>query len=247
MDKIQRSVYDAYTEWHNRSDDRSDVSPCARPNSYYLEIPISQDVFELPAIAHQIFYQKQSILDQVDMIAYQMRSVYYVNHKTPASGIPTWLHQYKRGCLAKFDKGDNQNTPYYVAYGTILDKDFQPVVMLSWSVKKVCNLEGVPFRYYFIKPLLRISPRVIIEKSNPVERYIVNQLLPKVLDLYVPTPAYCVYNALFGNAHEDSMQHPQAIIDEIPFQVRKVEAPSVSTTNRELLDVALEHIDEVIQ
>jgi hypothetical protein len=54
----------------------------------------------------------------------------------------------------------------------------------------------------------------------------------------------------FGNFIESScfsFEHVKIEIDECPFVIRSTDVPSISVTNEDLLQLAADHIDEILQ
>ena len=118
--------------------------------------------------------------------------------------------------------------------------------MLSWELKKIYrDDEQDPFRYKFISPILRVAPEVFINKSNTVERFIINQILPTALSItYLSSPIFhrsMIYESNSGNCKV------KVLIEKIPFIIKETDVPSISTTNEELLGTALNYIDEIVE
>lgn len=137
---------------------------------------------------------------------------------------------------------------YYATCGAIFDKHFMPVMIMSWEFEKVSmENEELPFKLKFIRPILRISPNVVVSKSNTVERFIVNKVLTSALSLYGCYRPYMNGTTLFDNSSYNDTQKIKVIIDQLPFDITSTDVPSIDTTNEELLQVALDNIDELVQ
>lgn len=247
MTNIQTLIQNCFEIWTCRE---TRTARRAYHHAHCMVIPMTQDTFELPALANNaVFLEKtrDGMVDTVVLPLYCDRKSWY---KTTASCIQNSINYSCRTPIQIPNPGA-EGSPYYCACGAIFDKDFQPVLMVSWTMERVsvedAKEEDWAFRFRFLQPILRVSPEVIINKSNPIERYIVNQIIPKTLSLSVVTPAYYSRSDVFVKDFSTRSRTPQVIIDKMPFEIKKVEAPSVSTTNKELLNVALSHIEEVIE
>ena len=78
-----------------------------------------------------------------------------------------------------------------------------------------------------------------------MSKYIINKIIPVGALVSVTHPFIFKYQLI-----ETDLSHLYSVkveIDDIPFRIVDTEAPSISTTNKELLDIALDHIDEFIQ
>lgn len=120
--------------------------------------------------------------------------------------------------------------------------------MLSWELKKIYrDDEQDPFRYKFIRPILRVAPEVFINKSNTVERFIINQIIPTALSItYLSSPEF--YNCkIYDSNSYNCNTKVKVLIEKIPFIIKEADVPSISTTNEELLGTALNYIDEIIE
>ncbi len=125
----------------------------------------------------------------------------------------------------------------------VLDKDFIPIMMCSWIFKKVFARGRAHFRLE--RPLLRISPRVFLMKSNPMEKYLSNRITFACLEALVTAP----YISSGDMIERPTTNHGyvKIEIDNCPFFIREAAEPSVETTNDVLLQTVVDHIDELIQ
>lgn len=218
-------------------------------NFQYMNVPVFKDVFELPTFMfRELFnYDSSAIVDTVDTFTACLnytgaKSTY----KTLSSKLRIILTQmFHTARLVKIPLDPLGENYYYGTCGAIFDKDLMPVMIMSWRVEKVQqNNVDKSFVYKFTQPILRISPSVFTAKANPLTRYIINQIIPNTLICRCDTPQ--IYNnSLFPSTFESF--NVKVDIGDFPFSFRKVNTPSVSTTNEELLHVALKHIDEVVE
>ncbi len=219
--------------------------------SSYMLIPVTGDnieiptmtMFSLPTLENKIL-QKEPI----DALAVNLNNNggYSTFKSVSASIRDAFTVLYKNAHLRKLvTVGDPEKT-YYGTYGAIFDENFKPIVMLSWELKKIYrDDEQDPFRYKFISPILRVAPEVFINKSNTVERFIINQIIPTALSItYLSSPIFhrsMIYESNSGNCKV------KVLIEKIPFIIKETDVPSISTTNEELLGTALNYIDEIIE
>ena len=219
--------------------------------SSYMLIPVTGDnieiptmtMFSLPTLENKIL-QKETI----DALAVNLNNNggYSTFKSVSASIRDAFTVLYKNAHLRKLvTVGDPEKT-YYGTYGAIFDENFKPIVMLSWELKKIYrDDEQDPFRYKFISPILRVAPEVFINKSNTVERFIINQIIPTALSItYLSSPIFprsIIYESNSGNCKV------KVLIEKIPFIIKETDVPSISTTNEELLGTALNYIDEIIE
>ncbi len=219
--------------------------------SSYMLIPVTGDSIEIPTMAiYSLPTLENKILQKepIDALVVNLNNNGgYSSFKSASASIrDAFTVLYKNAHLRRLvTVGDPEKT-YYGTYGAIFDENFKPIVMLSWELEKIYrDDEQVPFRYKFIRPILRVAPEVFINKSNTVERFIINQIIPTALSItYLSSPIFhrsMIYESNSGNCKV------KVLIEKIPFIIKETDVPSVSTTNEELLDTALNYIDEIIE
>ena len=219
--------------------------------SSYILIPVTGDSIEIPTMAmYSLPTLENKILQKepIDALVVNLNNNGgYSSFKSVSASIrDAFTVLYKNAHLRRLvTVGDPEKT-YYGTYGAIFDENFKPVVMLSWELEKIYrDDEQVPFRYKFIRPILRVAPEVFINKSNTVERFIINQIIPTALSIiYLSSPIFhrsMIYESNSGNCKV------KVLIEKIPFIIKETDVPSISTTNEELLDTALNYIDEIIE
>ncbi len=219
--------------------------------SSYMLIPVTGDnieiptmtMFSLPTLENRIL-QKEPI----DALAVNLNNNggYSTFKSVSASIRDAFTILYKNAHLRRLIAVGDPEKTYYGTYGAIFDENFKPIVMLSWELKKIYrDDEQDPFRYKFIRPILRVAPEVFINKSNTVERFIINQIIPTALSInYLSSPIFhrsMIYESNSGNCKV------KVLIEKIPFIIKETDVPSISTTNEELLDTAMNYIDEIIE
>lgn len=219
--------------------------------SSYMLIPVTGDNIEIPTMAmFSLPTLENKILQKepIDALVVNLNNNGgYSSFKSVSASIrDAFIVLYKNAHLRKLvTVGDPEKT-YYGTYGAIFDENFKPIVMLSWELKKVYRDDDQDsFRYKFIRPILRIAPEVFINKSNTVERFIINQIIPTALSItYLSSPIFhrsMIYESNSGNCKV------KVLIEKIPYIIKETDVPSISTTNEELLNTALNYIDEIIE
>lgn len=254
MDRLSSIIMDCYnSNPYNRNYRFHSPNNGQEDKTSYMIIPISKDSFELPVFSLFAFTSNIAMQgdNPIDAIVVNLKDA---ENKTTYAAIEAKIRDaltvnYQTSGLMTIATGDPTNPCYYGTHGLILDKDFMPMMMMSWIVRKIHgkNDDGDYVEFKFDRPILRIDPRVIINKSNGVERYIANKIMPTALsfsNIYRPTMRH---NAFFG-ADDFRRNIPVKVeIDRTPFIIRKPSVPSISTTNQELIGIALNNMDEVVQ
>lgn len=219
--------------------------------SSYMLIPVTGDSIEIPTMTmYSLPTLENKILQKepIDTLVVNLNNNggYSLFKSVSASIRDAFTVLYKNAHLRKLvTVGDPEKT-YYGTYGAIFDENFKPIVMLSWELKKIYRDDDQDsFKYKFIRPILRIAPEVFINKSNTVERFIINQIIPTALSItYLSSPIFhrsMIYESNSGNCKV------KVLIEKIPYIIKETDVPSISTTNEELLGTALNYIDEIIE
>ena len=127
---------------------------------------------------------------------------------------------------------------YYVTNGMILNADLYPIMVASWE------MEYTEDRLRYVRPVLRISPECFINTTGAMEKLIVRKILPVALQEKVPS--------YLGGSEEscietDSLLRPIKVeIENIPFCIKEVDTPSISTSNKALLQIGLDNLEELL-
>lgn len=215
-------------------------------NFLYMNVPVYKESFEIPVFLLEKLSLSNSPAASIDSFTVHLNNI---GAESTYKSLPLKVRdvlqtKFKDMRLTKISL-DTQGDNYYGTCGAIFNKDFLPIMIMSWRIEKFQQDNADrPFIYKFVQPILRISPSVFIDKNDSVKRNIINQIIPNALDCECHNPT--VYNnPLFENSYR--YFNVKVDIDNFPFSFSKVCAPSVSTTNEELLSVALDHIDEVVE
>lgn len=218
-------------------------------NFQYMNVPIFKDVFELPVfmIGKLSNCNLPVTSDEVDSFTARLNYIgTESNFKTLSSKMRAILiNVFNRARLVKIPLDTQGENYYYGTCGAIFNKNLMPVMIMSWRIEKVQqDNPDKPFVYKFTQPILRVSPSVFTVKADSLTRYIINQIIPNALRNRYDAPN--IYsNPLFPSTYKSF--DIKVDIGEFPFTLQKVNAPSVSTTNEELLNVALANIDEIVE
>lgn len=213
--------------------------------SVFMPIPIDQEMIRLPVFVLSSLKNSgmSLITPRADELVACLECIgTFTSYKSIDSSIRSILNSdFCKNRLARIDSPKI----YFGAQGAVFDEDFNPVMLMYWEMRRTLD-DVVPtlIHYDFLRPVLWVSPQVVISKSNPVERYIINRVIPTVLSLpgvYTPIMPTC-----FGSTASKALL-PSVIMDSCPFVLKKTEAPSVSTSNSELLQIALDHQKELTQ
>lgn len=211
--------------------------------SYHMIVPINKPIFEIPVLACNFINVKGTLrgknLANFDTLDIPIETI---NAEAPYKTSSAFLKyilplDVRDNGLTKFTIEENgASYTYYGGMGTLLDEDFQPIVLFSWIVEKV---PGVVSYVNAIKPIIRISPKVF-EKKDGLQRYIVNKFLKIVFSINAVIGSYpSSFMVFHGNSIPITV-----VFEDSPFTVRRTDVPSVSTTDGELRNIVLHHMDE---
>lgn len=214
----------------------------------YMEIPLHGDVFEVPILALIAF---EDSLDRLtgaspDAMVIKLNTDHRVSiYKSLERNMRDILIDpfvEHRLIPIKVPEGD-RTIIYYGTQGAIFKEDLTPMMLCSYLIERVAVDGGV--KYKILKPVLRITPTVYMHRTLPMEKFIINKMLPACLEDVVELP----YNNLFSRGlflpFDRSREIVKVEIDTFPFVVRQSDTPSISTTNQQLLQLAIDHIDEL--
>lgn len=236
---LDRAIHDAYMGYSRNSGYWYRNGSRTLGKLKYMDIPIDKDSFELPVFA--INHLRDAVINREENPDVLVATL-YTDGKVPAYKS---LDRYMRDILIS-DISEhlivleitehNRNIVYYGTHGAVFDENFHPLMMCSWMVNK--KIEGDKVRYYFDTPILRLHRSVFINQSDPIQRFLSKKLLSTSLanNIFEPPCSYS-YSANYKKI--------KVIIDDIPFNIKTIEVPTISTTNDQLLQVALDNISEM--
>ena len=242
------SGYNFGTSYYLRDSYRSD--------SKYMEIPINDSVFEIPTFA------LNCLLDQATNRSPNLPDAIVVKLDTLGK-IPRYksldrfmqdvmLAEFMDSRLIKLNvKNGDDFLEFYGTQGAVFNRDFEPLMICLWQMERerlspedARGNSGCLCRYKALKPIVRINPEVVLNKSNPMERWIAGKMLTNSLKAHIRMN-HILHSLVTYDA--DLPLHPVVEICESPFIIRETDTPSVSTTNEQLLQVAIDHIEEIMQ
>lgn len=214
--------------------------------TWHMVIPITDSTFEIPVFALDAF-ERAPLIDtnSSDCMVSQvkntsLKSIYKTLNSAIKEVLGTNLFTDKLILLPQKDGEPS----YYGTRGALFDAQYTPVLMMTWEVSKFFDTESNRHRFKFVQPVLRVAPYIITNKDDSIQRFIINRIIPASLN----------YKVLAPNIHDnfkredDNFLFPvKVIIDNFPFDMIKVSTPSISTTDKELRQVALDNIDELMQ
>ena len=207
----------------------------------FMSVPIDKDIFEVPAFAMNTFLNIQQNNRDFHQIA-SLAIPLYTNREIPYYKT---VGRYMRDVLnSSYDRGliilkpNDKGIPslYYGTKGAIFDCNFNPIAMFTLQVKK----EGESFTV--IKPILRVNPLLYIYKETDIDKFIANKLIPAcVSDLYY------LRNINRIQVENQDKMGISVIMEKMPFDIRRVPAPDASFEQHNLIELALNHLDEILQ
>ena len=211
----------------------------------YMEIPIGSDVFELPLFAFEDFKKMHQNKKMGDVMVASLYSCGQTSeYKSLDSIMKDVLSTYFDRHLCRVQISNSPNT-YYATFGAVFDENLTPLMMLSWIMERGVSEEGVT-KYRYKKPLLRLNPYPCLNKEDALQKFICGRWMTTTLGTRVYTPdRYGCRNFIEPGCY--SFEHVKIEIDECPFVIKSTDVPSISVTNENLLQLAADHIDEILQ
>jgi hypothetical protein len=219
-------------------------------NKKYLEIPINEDVFEMPIFALEAFVDLTR--DNRDLSTNAVTAMLYTLNKEPRyKSLDRYmrdiiLEQFTHSRLVKCEvKQGAENILYYATHGTVFDRCFNPMMMCSWLIEKI-GLNDTTRKYRFIKPILRINPDCYISQADPIQRWIAKKAAVVGLSMHLGRPFNYDLTTAFETSIASETTDLTVEICKCPFKIKTADIPSISTTNEVLLQIAIDHIEEII-
>ena len=218
-------------------------------NTKYMSIPINKDTFEIPTFCFNTF----KILVDNNQDTETAAIIVQLNTRNKESDYKS-LDRVLRDVLQspfigtrlvtiKVKRG-NEDIVYYGTHGAIFYADFTPIAICSFQIEKYTTEEGTT-KYRFLRHVLRVYPDVFINKADPMERFIANKMITICLDgRYNFPPNYLLSDRI---DHSNAFKNVKVEIDDCPFSILEADVPSFSTTNQQLTQIVLDHLDEVLQ
>lgn len=255
LESIVNDIYSSYSlrplsPWRYRGNRGTIYSP-----TRYMEIPIDKNQIEVPVLALAEFFKEED-----------------GNTGEPATSLV--INMYDNGVMPSYKSLESifkelsvidysleklvkvqikpEEPIYYFSYGAIFNSNYVPIAMTSWILKRVQDdLNDGTYKYEIMRPLLRIDPTCFTEKSDSVQKFIVNRLTTASLSEHIHLPnTYSVSESIrriISNRNNRQWYRDVKIeIDKFPFTIKEVNTPSINTNNDELLQIAKTYIDEIL-
>ena len=233
----------------NRMNTGSHVPSAPTTAKLYMEIPIGSDVFELPLLAYSAFRDMLSHNRHCDTLVAQIYSCGLESSYKSLDAIMKDVLTAKPSLHLCKVRVPGSPTVYYSTYGTVFDSRLKPLMMLSWVFERKADDNG-KVKYHYKKPLLRLNPQTCLLKEDALQRFMAGRMLTGSLESYVTIPYFVNMNEFLEQTRSYTDRrnfHVRIEIDECPFVIRGVDIPSISLTNEALLQMAADHIDEILQ
>lgn len=229
-----------------------DYGDIHRSGTHYLEIPIKNNVFEIPVVAVETF-KNMTLMgsDNVDAISVAMYNLdRRARYSTPDRNMRDILMvDWGSNHLVYIPVSQNGEViDYYGSHGMLLSKNFKLLVVLSWQIKRFIDTDAMGnsrVKYQVIKPILRMDP-VCFSGSDPMMKWCANKLFKTGLAEGVLFSYSDSMRRTFKLENVEKMS-PSIVIEKSPFNIRTPDVPDVLTTREEIFKPVIDHIDELIQ
>jgi hypothetical protein len=186
----------------------------------FMEIPSINEFHEVPVLVFNQFPNRPLIRSNIPYVIRLQAKGSVPPFKTLNRNMVDILRHNPEfsGGLVTIDVpgNDSSSNIYYVANGIILSQQFKPLMLASWGLGSSET------------PILRIDPEVFIHQEDAMQRFIVKKILP------------CFLSSDFSEGS------PKAIIEECPFNIRRVQFPDGSTSEEELRQIVADHVDDIV-
>lgn len=228
----------------NRTSNHSTIGGYNMPRNnktVYLEVPINSSAFELPCFVRICTDINVLLNNDTEVLAVSLNTINRIPRYTTLSAYMKDVlmdnFNTNRLVMLKTKNTDDTEAVYYATFGAIFDDSFKPLLMCSWLVERGRDESG-NLCVKYIKPIVRVDPSCYVRKNNPIEKFIAGKFIQTVLTQSIPHPVYRFDYKFIKNAEVE--------IAECPFNLKQSETPSISTTNEELIQIAKEYLNDVI-
>lgn len=234
------SIFDPY--YDTGGVDRSDNSLPHDDRTIYMEVPIDKPFFEVPVCLMRPFISSAcSSSDTTSLVACFHAAGYIVPYYKSFSRYRNEVlinHNNNMELIRLNIKQASSVKSYYATTGIIFDHDFNLIMLCTWEIERLAGFFQVK------RPVLHISPSCYLSQANSLEKFLVKSLLRESLttrvSIDIPEREHAFVKPV-ENAVTVCVK-----IDNNPFRITQATAPSMSVTNRELLDTALAHLDDIV-
>lgn len=234
---------------------QSQIAAEDRKRAHFMIVPTSGDKVEIPVFIVDQYDEmlKQKAWDNIsDCISVPLKyNGYKSNYESFDRIIRSSLSDSfaARGLVKLQGKDGSDIHTYFATSAALFSSNLKPLMMCTWQMEKrdtvpsqrIYSTQKV--KSFFVKPILRIDPEFFLAKPDNVGRFVNKKMVSMVLPKVVYTPrsySYDYIGALYNHAYI-----PTLMVEKIPFEIRTVPAPSVSTTRETLLNLALENLEDM--
>ena len=207
-----------------------------------LVVNIDSDEIEIPVIAirHYEFHIKNVISSPTLFNTKKVLLPLYNNssdrvRSTFDSIIIEMFNVPYRSRLVKITT--NKEDIYYGGRGIILDRDYTPLLLCTYSVKKVLDDNGYNMVYH--RPICHISPKVFSESDRVVNKGIIKKVIPFFSNTEITSPRNTTF--LTGDASK-----VKVVVDNFDdFFVRPNQPTPNACSNDILNECLIDNIEDI--
>jgi hypothetical protein len=200
-----------------------------------MKVPIKGDELEIPICILNKFIDWKTHHYSKD-VSTMMVSLFHAGAQSSYStfeGNFKYLLQYYykdyRLCTI-MAKDKNNNVPYFMCSGGVFTENMEPCMLNTVKLTMGSNREITAW-----EPVLRLSP-LCWSLNDTMSRMLIGKYLREIIQ---SPEVYC------GFDYSLPYRKIKVEIGDIPFEIISPKAPSILTTNQELLQTAIDHIDEI--
>ena len=200
-----------------------------------MKVPIKGNELEIPIFTLNKFidWEKDNYSEDVSTM---MVSLFHadvgVGYSTFESNFKHLLQyyyaDYRLSTIMAKDK--NNNVPYFMCSGAVFTEDMEPCMLNTVKLTMDSNRKITAW-----EPVLRLSP-ICWSLNDTMSRMLIGKYLREIIQ---SPEVYC------GFDYRLPYRKIKVEIGDIPFEIISPRAPSILTTNQELLQTAIDHIDEI--
>ena len=242
---IDRIFSDRTVYQHAR--EHYDYTGPGNTNIRYMDIPIVNKTFEVPMFVLYKFAEavEKHFDDGKEAIVVTIGSRNYTSKYTSLERImqDMLLEPYSSKLVKVPVKTGDTFENFYCTHGAVFNTNFTPMFLCSWLIERV-HFSAYDMRYKLLKPVIWMSPNVYTNKANKMTKFLADKVVTRTFQRVPAFPRNLGTRFMVGCTRYSS---PKIVIDECPFTLHDAETPSISTTNEQLLGLALDHIEEIIQ
>lgn len=202
----------------------------------FLKIPVlNKNNFEIPCMcfsrAAQVAQSSfKKGVDKFDLAIPLYNNTYYEGTFRTSSPIITQM--FGTSYFDRISRFNCGSRVYYGGRGIILDKDYK--LKLLYTIQCEYGDDVI----YYIAPILRIDPSVFVETKDPINKFIINQLIPY----------YATKSIALPNFKPDSKSLPKVItiISSLNSYITNPHTPSVNMRDEDINKLLNEESNNII-